>query len=120
MTAYAGPRIAALCAAMHAHSAAHLREDVAPLSPLIGLSDLPPAVMDEIHEAVLRLRDSYAQACTDGMREGSVRELQHEAFIAIFPSLYQWLPKWLHLLGAEDRNAAPQELAELMRVGLLP
>lgn len=59
VTAYAGPRVATLCAAMHAHATVHPREDTAPLSPLIELAAQPPQVVEAINAVTIHLWDCY-------------------------------------------------------------
>jgi AcrR family transcriptional regulator len=117
---YDGPRIAAICASSHAFAGASLREDIAPLAPVAGFESLPGNVKEEINASAVRLMEGYLQLYADGQREGTVRQLHTRAIVAVYPAVSQWLPKWLDLLSPEDRDIAPRELTELLRIGLLP
>ena len=117
---YAGSRIDALCASTHALAEAGLREDITPLAPLAGFDALPDAVRQEINTCSTRLMDSYMKLLSDGVGEGTIRRFESRATLAVHPGTFERLPKWFETMDADERAAAPGELAQLTRLGLLP
>jgi AcrR family transcriptional regulator len=118
MTGYAGSRLEAFCASTHANAEASLREDIAPLAPLVNLEALPAEAHEAIQAAGERLLGRYLAAFAQGQAEGSMRQLPSHAVLAMHPGLFQWLPKWFDTMSPAEREAAPRELAELTRLGL--
>lgn len=117
---YDGPRIAAIMAANYAFAEASLIEGSAPLSPLTGIEALPPAVREEIDQSTFFLMDTFLDIHAQGQAEGTIRTVDARAVVAANPGGFEWLPKWFDTLSEAERAAAPLELAELYRVGLLP
>jgi AcrR family transcriptional regulator len=117
---YDGPRIAAIMAANHAFARASLMEGSAPLSPLTGIEALPEAVRAEIGNSTDFLMDIFLDLHAQGRAEKTVRDLNARAIVAANPGGFEWLPKWFETLSEAEREAAPLELAELYRIGLLP
>lgn len=109
-----------ICSATLCYSAAGMREDIAPLVSVAGLDALPEEVLDEINASSVRLMDTYLEAFERAQAEGSMRTLNARAVIAAQPAFSQWLPKWRDLLNEQERAAVPLEMAELIRIGLLP
>lgn len=117
---YDGPRIAAIMAANYAFAQASLMEGSAPLSPLTGIEALPVSVREEIDQSTNFLMDTFLDIHAQGQAEQTVRSLDARALVAANPGGFEWLPKWFDTLSEAERAAAPLELAELYRVGLLP
>lgn len=117
---YDGPRIAAIMAANYAFAQASLMEGSAPLSPLTGIEALPVSVREEIDQSTNFLMDTFLDIHAQGQAEQTVRPLDARALVAANPGGFEWLPKWFDTLSEAERAAAPLELAELYRVGLLP
>lgn len=117
---YDGPRIAAIMAANYAFAQASLMEGSAPLSPLTGIEALPVSVREEIDQSTNFLMDTFLDIHAQGQAEKTVRPLDARALVAANPGGFEWLPKWFDTLSEAERAAAPLELAELYRVGLLP
>lgn len=66
-----------------------------------------------------RLLDRYLAVFAAGEAEGSIRNFDARASLAVHPGLFQWLPKWFDMLSPDERAAAPRELAAFTRRGLL-
>jgi AcrR family transcriptional regulator len=113
-------RLDAFCATTRANAEASLREDIAPLAPLANLEALPQAVREEIQAAGQRLMRRYLRTFKAGQAEGSIRKLPARAVLAAHPGVFQWLPKWFDTLTEPQRLSAPDELADLTRLGLRP
>ena len=67
-----------------------------------------------------RLMNTYLKAYEQGRAEGSVREVNARAVLAMVPGMFEWLPKWFDAFDEADRARAPCELTELFRIGLRP
>ncbi|NKB99660.1 MAG: TetR family transcriptional regulator [Pseudomonadales bacterium] len=117
---YEGPALHAIVAANRAYAESSLSEEITPLAPVSGLERLPPDVFQEISESSDRMTDSFITLYDTGQKMGSVRQLNSRALTAINPGLFEWLPKWLDLLSQHERSIAPDVIAKLNRVGLLP
>ncbi len=119
--AYEGPRIEAICAQFHALAEASFREDIAPLAPLAGLEALAEVPLEEIHASAGRIMENSLAIYAIGQAEGSIRPMKNKrAILSMHPGVFEWLPKWFDAFDAEQRARAPAELAELVRIGLLP
>lgn len=120
MRAYEGSRIDALSASAHALAEGSLSEDITPFRPFTGTEARPKLEREEMQAAGQRLEVTYLEAYDQGRAEGSVREMNARAVLAILPGLVEWLPKWFDAFNEADRARAPRELAELFRLGLRP
>jgi AcrR family transcriptional regulator len=109
-----------ICSATLCYATAGMREDIAPLVSVAGLDALPAEVQDEINASSVRMTNIYLEAFARAQAEGTMRAFNARAVIATQPALFQWLPKWRDLLSEQERAAVPMELAELIRIGLLP
>lgn len=118
--ALAGPRVDAVAASIQAYAEAGLREDVATYTPMTGFNALPAALQEEINASTIRLMTSSLSVYEQGQNEGSIRPLNARAVIAVNPGTFQWLPKWHAALSPAERAQAPGEIADLVRLGLLP
>jgi len=117
MIAYDGFGVDAICSSVHAYAEANLREDIAPLAPLSGIATLPYRVRAEIRDSTSRLAQASLKIYKKGVADGSVRKVNSRAMMNVNPGIYEWLPKWVETF---DRAAAPREVSELVRRGLLP
>lgn len=115
---YDGSRLEAMCMAMYANTEASLREDWAPLSSLAGFEALPVEARTEVDESAIRLMNAYLQIHTTGQKEGSIAVPNARAFMAMAPGTFQWLPKWHDSFSPAEREIAPREIADLIRLGL--
>lgn len=115
---YDGSRLEAMCMAMYANTEASLREDWAPLSSLAGFEALPVEARTEVDESAIRLMNAYLQIHATGQKEGSIAVPNARAFMAMAPGTFQWLPKWHDSFSPAEREIAPREIADLIRLGL--
>jgi len=121
MSAYEGLAVDAICASVHAYAEASLREDIAPLAPLAGLEEaMPEMAKGEVYASTTRLSKAALKVYEKGRRDGSIRKVNPHAMMNVIPGSYEWLPKWVEMFSAREREAAPREVAELMRLGLMP
>lgn len=120
MQQYPGSRIDATCASIDALATASLMRDLAPLEPVGGFEVLPKKIKSEILSSSARMFEMHLSSNRQGQIEGSVRDVDLATYISIRPGAYQWLPKWHDTFDAEELAAAPREIAELVRVGLMP
>lgn len=120
MAAYQGPGIEAICASAHALAEASLREDITPLATVGGLDALPEKAKGEIQKSSERLLKTYLRVYGKGQADGSVRNVQSRAVMNINPGSFEWLPKWFESFQPEELAAAPSEVAQLLRLGLMP
>jgi AcrR family transcriptional regulator len=109
-----------ICSATLCYSAAGMREDIAPLVSVAGLDALPAEVLDEINASGIRMMDTYLEAFERAQTEGAMRMFHARPVIAAHAAFFQWLPKWRDLLSEQERADVPLELAELIRIGLMP
>lgn len=115
---YDGSRLEAMCMAMYANTEASLREEWAALSSLAGFEALPIAARAEVDDSAIRLMNAYLQIHAAGQKEGSIAVPNARAFMAIAPGTFQWLPKWHDSFSPAEREMAPREIADLIRLGL--
>jgi hypothetical protein len=115
-----GPRALAYARLLHAHAEARLREDIAPLSGLVGLDALPVPARREMNESVDDLVDVAAALFGAGQADHSLRELDVGALMAVLPGAVEWIPKWLSAATPERRSEIARELATLCLLGLRP
>ena len=110
----------ALCRLIHAHVEARLRDDLAPLSGAGGLGFLPPESLAVVNEHAIRLFEA-AQAVVGGPHpDGSLRGVDHDAFLMIIPGLVEWIPKWLSAQAPAERQLIASELTNFCAFGLRP
>jgi AcrR family transcriptional regulator len=113
-----GPRALAYARLMHAHAEARLREDIAPLSGLVGLDALPQPARGAMNEAVDHLVDVAAALFRAGQADGSLRDLDIGPLMAVVAGVVEWIPKWLSGASPARRGEIASELAMLCMVGL--
>lgn len=109
-----------ICSATSYYVAAGMREELAPLVSVAGMDALPEDVLADINASGVRMMEAYLAAFQRGQDQKEIRDLNARAVISSQPAFSQWIPKWQELLHKEERDAVPREIAELMRVGLLP
>jgi AcrR family transcriptional regulator len=118
MQRYNGPVVEALAAAFHALATAYPREDLSPLSPLVGFDALSEQAQAKFAEHSAALSTAYREVITRGMQDGSVRELDIEARLLVMPGPFSWLVKDDVPTDPARREHIAREIATLMAVGL--
>ena len=115
-----GPRALAYARLMHGHAEARLREDIAPLSGLVGLDALPELGRRAMNDSVDHLVDVAAALFRAGQADRSLRDLDVNALLAILAGAVEWIPKWLSAAAPQRRGEIARELATLCLLGLRP
>lgn len=119
MLAHAGTRLAALSSAMHALAIAYPREDLSPLSPLVGFDALSPAAQEKFMQHSVELSVGYHDTLRKGIEEGSVAAtVDVEARALVLPGLLSWLVKEDVPTDESRRKFIAGEIAKLVTVGL--
>ena len=118
--AYDGSRIEALCASWHAHADASLREDMAPLGPLMGYQALSAKDLKSIQDEGSQRANYYLQFYAEGQAEGSIRPLNARALLSIQLRMFRWLPKWIDPVDEAERQSVAREITDLICLGLRP
>jgi AcrR family transcriptional regulator len=119
-SSHPGKRAEAFCLLMHAHAEARLREDIAPLSGLVGLDTLPDDARDVGNETASYLLDTANRMFREGQAEHSIRAMDIGPLLLVVPGVVEWIPKWLSSSGPEQRSQIARELADFCRIGLRP
>ena len=118
IVAYDGTRLDALCAGMVSLAVANSRPDVAPLVPMTGHDSWPEEVRTELQAAQIRLMDMHLSVYEKGHEEGSLRRFNDLCVIFVVPGLYDWMSQWLDTLPESERERAPYQVANFLRLGL--
>jgi AcrR family transcriptional regulator len=118
MLEHRGPRLEALSAAMHALAMAYPSEELTPLSPLVGHGALSEEGKATFHRHSGMLADAYHGLIWQGIREGSIHELDVEARALMLPGLLSWLVKDDVPTDPSQRRQIAREIANLVAVGL--
>ncbi len=119
MLAHPGTRLAAIASAMHALAIAYPREDLSPLSPLVGFDALSPAAQEKFLQQSAELADGYHETLRKGMEEGSIAtDLDVEARALVLPGLLSWLVKEDMPTDEARRKFIAGEIAKVVAVGL--
>jgi len=115
---YPGSRLDALVAAMHASALAYPSEELSPLSPLVGYATLSREGQLKMNEYGQKISTEYRALIRQGVREGSIRDVDVEARALLLPGLTSWLVKDdVPSEPAEQRHIA-REIVNLVAVGL--
>ena len=115
---YPGSRLDALAAAMHAMALCYPSEDFSPLSPLVGYATLPREGQMRLTEHGHKLTNEYRGLIRQGIKEGSIRDVDVEARALLLPGLTSWLVRdEVSPDPAEQRHIA-REIVNLVAVGL--
>jgi AcrR family transcriptional regulator len=118
MVAYNGSRLDAIASAFHAVPLAYLREDLSPLSPLIGFFALSRRTRKKFTENSVRLTTGYRDAVLAGVAEGSLPQQDVEARLMMVPGAFSWLVKDDVPSAPVDRDRIAREISNLLTVGL--
>jgi len=119
MLEYKGSRLEALSAAMHALSLAYPSEELSPLTPLSGYSALTPEGQTKIDRYGGELGEGYHTLIREGIREGSIHDVDVEARALMLPGLLSWLVKDDVPTEKMQRENIAREIANMVAVGLL-
>jgi len=118
MQKYQGSVVEAFAAAFHALAIAYPREDLSPLSPLVGFDALSDQAKAKFAEHSAALTGGYRDVISRGVQEGSVRELDIEARLLVMPGPLSWLVKDDVPTDNTQREHIAKEIATLMAIGL--
>jgi AcrR family transcriptional regulator len=108
MKAHPGTRLQALAAALHAVALVYSDETLAPLSPLVGFATLAPRARAKMNDYGLRVSSDYRGVLREGIREGSMREVDVAPRTIMMAGLTSWL---VH----EDVSKDPTRRAQIAR-----
>lgn len=110
----------AFFAYFHSAVEANLDETIAPLVQLNGFGSLPLPVQEELNDSSVGMMNSLLDMTGQANDEGALRKgINERATLAISPGAFEWIPRWIDSLTPDERGAAPREIADLVRVGLL-
>jgi AcrR family transcriptional regulator len=119
MCAHSGTRLSAVASAMHALAVAYPREDLSPLSPLVGFYALSPIAQEKFMQHSLELAQGYHDTLRAGIDEGSIApDIDVEARALVLPGLLSWLVKEDVPTDEAARKHIAGEIAKLVAVGL--
>jgi AcrR family transcriptional regulator len=118
MLEYSGTRLEALAASMDALARAYPNEDLTPLSPLVGYAALSPEGQAKFAVRSDQLGDAYHGLIRQGMREGSIRDVDVHARSLMLPGLLSWLVKDDVPSDPLQQQHIAREIANLVAVGL--
>jgi len=118
MMAYKGPRLEALAAAFHAISTVYLRDDLAPIAPMVGHEALPPKAQAEMTPHADALIAGYFGAMSLGKSENSLRVTDMEARVLLLPGAFSWLVKDTGTHGEARIEHIAREISALLAMGL--
>jgi AcrR family transcriptional regulator len=118
MLSHPGTRLAAIASAMHALAIAYPREDLSPLSPLVGFDALSPAAQEKFLQQSAELADGYHETLRKGIEENSIANVDVEARALVLPGLLSWLVKEDVPTDEVRRKFIAGEIAKFVAVGL--
>ena len=118
MTAYRGSRLEALAAAFHAISTVYLRDDLAPIAPMVGHDALPAKAQADMLPSADALIAGYFNAMNLGNNENSLRVPDMEARVLLLPGAFSWLVKDTGTHGEQRIEHIAREISTLLSVGL--
>ncbi len=113
-----GLRIDALCTSAASLAEACIRPDIAPLVPVTGHDAWVDSVREELQQAVARLISYQEKLYQVGIAEGSIRKIDVPAVVMMYPGIYEWMPRWMDTFRDSEREQAPSEVANFLRLGL--
>jgi len=73
---------------------ANLDDEFCPLAPLAGVEALPADARDEIMARVRALEQGYPEVAREGLKDGSVRDVDLTAVAQAMAGAFGWLHKW--------------------------
>jgi AcrR family transcriptional regulator len=118
MTAHPGSRVAAMASAMYALAVAYPREDLSPLSPLVGFGALSSEAQEKFRRDSAELADGYHDTIRQGIAEGSIVDNDVETRALMLPGLLSWLVKEDVPTDEQRRKNIASEIAQLVALGL--
>jgi len=118
MLEHPGSRLAALASAIYALAVAYPREDLSPLSPLVGFGALSAQAQDKFRQDSAALASGYETTIRQGIAEGSIANVDVEARALMLPGLLSWLVKEDVPTDEQRRTHIASEIAQLVAIGL--
>ena len=118
MTAYQGSRLDALAAAFHAISTVYLRDDLAPIAPMVGHEALPAKAQADMTPHSDALIAGYFGAMNQGKSEKSLHVDDMEARVLLLPGAFSWLVKDTGTHGEARIEHIAREISALLAMGL--
>lgn len=118
MTAHSGTRLSAVASAMYALAISYPREDLSPLSPLVGFDALSSEAQEKFMQHSAELSDGYHETLRQGIAEGSIANVDVESRALVLPGLLSWLVKEDVPTEEARRKYIAAEIAKLVAVGL--
>jgi AcrR family transcriptional regulator len=118
MRDYAGSRCESFASAFHALAIAYPREDLSPLSPLVGYGALSSQAQARFNAHSVQLATGYYEAVKRGIDEGSIRNIDIDAHVVMLLGLLSWLVKDDVPTDAAKREQIAVEIANLVAIGL--
>jgi AcrR family transcriptional regulator len=118
MLEHPGSRLAALASAIYALAIAYPREDLSPLSPLVGFGALSTQAQDKFRQDSAALASGYETTIRQGIAEGSIANVDVEARALMLPGLLSWLVKEDVPSDEQSRTHIASEIAQLVAIGL--
>jgi AcrR family transcriptional regulator len=118
MLMHPGSRLSALASAMYALAIAYPREDLSPLSPLVGFDALSEAAQEKFNQDSAALTTGYHETLRRGIVEGSIADIDVEARSLVLPGLLSWLVKEDVPTDEGRRKFIAGEVAKLVAIGL--
>jgi AcrR family transcriptional regulator len=73
---------------------ANVRDEFCPLAPLAGIEALPAAAKAEIVARVRRLEEGYPEVASEGLADGTVRDVELQGVAVAMAGAFGWLHKW--------------------------
>lgn len=118
MKAYEGSRLEALAAAFHAISSVYLRDDLAPIAPMVGHEALPAQAQTEMTPYSDALIAGYFGAMNLGRSERSLTVDDMEARVLLLPGAFSWLVKDTGAHAPDRIDHIAREISALLTIGL--
>jgi AcrR family transcriptional regulator len=118
MLEHPGSRLSAIASAMYAVAIAYPREDLSPLSPLVGFGALSEAAQAKFKLDSAALSSGYYETLRKGIAEGSIAAVDVEARALVLPGLLSWLVKEDVPTDETRRKFLAGEIAQLVAIGL--
>ncbi|MFK7842651.1 MAG: TetR/AcrR family transcriptional regulator [Sphingorhabdus sp.] len=115
-----GTRMDALCTSLATLAEASVRKDLTPFAPITGLDAWPSDVRAELLGFAAQLRKNYDSVLAIGVTENSIRNINAQAVMTLFPGFYEWMSRWIDTLRETEQERVPDEIANLLRLGLAP
>lgn len=118
MKAHPGTRVEALAAAIHSVALAYPDDALTPLSPLVGFATLAPKARAKLNDYGLRLSADYRDVLREGIKEGSLRQVDVIPRTIMLAGLTSWLVHEDVPTEPTRRQQIAQEIANLVMAGL--